>query len=127
MHEEFEKVNDYTLRVTEDISLPDLESSNYYNAHNHKSQLMRIFNFRAAQVTTIVQQASYVIGNSSQTGGGAANSTQMTVQNFDDVQSQLEIELMHAKLKKMGGKPPALEDLRGGFTKKPALGRAANG
>ncbi|HEX2753075.1 MAG TPA: hypothetical protein VHP34_08255 [Alphaproteobacteria bacterium] len=123
MSEKFSKVNDYTLRVTEDISMNGMNSSNYYSGHTQKSELMRIFNFRSAQITTIVQQASYIIGNTSNTGGGAGNSAQVTVQNFDDVQSQLEIELMHAELKKMGGKPPALEDLRGSFTKKPALGR----
>lgn len=126
MAEEFTKVNDYTLRVTEDISVPDINTDSYYTTHKQKSQLMRIFNFRAAQITTIVQQTSYVIGNTSQTGGGAANSTQMSVQNFDDVQSQLEIELMHAKLKELKGNPPALEELRGGFTKKSGLGSLRN-
>lgn len=127
MSEQFDKVNDYTLRVTEDMSLSDMDTSNYYSAFKQRTQLTRIFNFRSAQVTTIFQQNSYVIGKASESGGGAANSTEMTVQNFDDVQSQLEIELMHAKLKKMGGKPPALEDLRGGFTKKPGLGTVRNG
>jgi len=127
MTEEFKKVNDHTLRVTEDISLSDVHGTSYYNQHTQKSQLMRIFNFRSAQITTIAQQASYVISTSGNGGSGAANSTQMSVQNFDDVQSQLEIELMHAKLKELGGKPPSLEDLRGGFTKKPGLGAARNG
>lgn len=126
MEEKFKKLNDYTLQVSVDMSPEDSDIS--YHTHRERSALTRVFNFRAAQVTTIMQQSSYIACSYHYEGGaGVANASQMSVQNFDDVQSQMEIDFMHAKLKELGGKPPALEQLRGGLNKKPGLGGLRNG
>jgi hypothetical protein len=122
MTEKFKVLNDYTLQVSVDMSPKPHRPESYELTET--AALRRIFNFRSAQVTTIMQQSAYIASDySSEGGAGVTAASQMSVQNFDDIQSQLEIEFMHAQLKKMGGNPPALEDLRGGFTKKPALGR----
>jgi len=126
MEENFTKLNDYTLQVTQDMTAPDIDPR--YYEHRAASTLTRLFNFRAAQVTTILNQGSMVAGySSSQGGAGVSSSAQMFVQNFDDIQSQLEIDFMHKKLKELGGTPPALEDLRSGLGKKSGLTAARNG
>lgn len=125
MTEKFEKLNDYTLQVSVDMS-PKAHRPESYEL-GETAKLSRIFNFRSAQVTTIMQQSAYIASDySSEGGAGVTAASQMSVQNFDEIQSQLEIELMHEKLKELGGKPPSLEQLRGGLDKKPGLGGMRN-
>jgi hypothetical protein len=87
--EHYEKLNDYTLSVTNDF---DRQSG-------ADPELRRIFNFKARQITSIFSQYS---------GGGVSNT--MTVQNFSDLDSLAEVELMHQKLKEQGGAPPDLSE-----------------
>lgn len=126
MEEKFQKLNDYTLQVSVDMSPKPKDTENY--DLKERAALRRIFNFRSAQVTTIMQQSGFIASEySSEGGAGITATSQMSIQNFDDVQSQLEIDFMHQKLKELGGKPPALEQLRGGLDKKPGLGGMRNG
>ena len=125
MSEKFEKLNDYTLEVRIDMSPKTHRPESYELGETAK--LRRIFNFRAAQVTTIMQQSAYIASDySSEGGAGVTAASQMNIQNFDDIQSQFEIELMHKKLCELGGKPPSMEQLRGGPNKKPGLGGLRN-
>lgn len=96
------KDNDYTLRVE------DEHSSNSVSYRG----LARIFNFKAAQVTTIYRE--WIAGTA-----GNSLTSQMSVQNFDEVQSQSEIREMRDKLVELGGSPPPLEELAS--LKKPKL------
>jgi len=98
----YTKDNDYTLRVQDDYSSKD----HYFRG------LTRVFNFKAAQVTTIYNE--WIAGSA-----GNTVTSQMHVQNFDEIQSQSEIREMRDKLVELGGSPPPLEELTG--LKKPKL------
>jgi hypothetical protein len=82
-------------------------------------QLRRIFNFRARQVTSIYERGglqSFPIprgGSSyaSEAGYTAAVTSAINIQNFRDIEGQDEIAEMHAELRRLGGKPPPLEDV----------------
>lgn len=87
------KDNDYTLRVhTEELSNT-----------NHSRSITRLFNFKAAQVTTLAREW---IGQSY----GVGSSSNMIIQNFSDIESKDEIREMHAKLVELGGTPPEPDD-----------------
>ena len=58
MKETFEKVNDYTLRV--DQTLESKDDSIGYAASSQHTNLTRLFNFEAAQITTIVKASSLI-------------------------------------------------------------------
>ncbi len=88
-NEAYEKLNDYTLSVINDF---DRQSG-------ADPELRRIFNFKARHITSIFSQYS---------GSGVANA--MLVQNFSDLDSLEEVELMHQKLKAQGGNPPDLAE-----------------
>lgn len=96
--ETFEKLNDYTLSVTTDFG----------RMHKADPELRRIFNFAAQDITTI-----YSMWYST------AVSASLHVQKFSELDSLDEVEMMHAKLCEMGGKPPALP--QGEKLGKPAL------
>lgn len=97
------KDNGYTLRVhTEDFT----------NAH-HSRSITQLFNFKAAQVTTLAREWISV--------SGVTSSTQMNIQNFSDIESKEEIREMHAKLVELGGTPPALDDILPGMDRKKAV------
>jgi hypothetical protein len=87
--ETFEKVNDYTLCASTELG--------HNAAWAHK--ITRLFNFRAAQVTTVYREW---ISNSN----GSTVTSQMVMQNFGDVESQDEIRAMREKLVELGGNPP---------------------
>jgi hypothetical protein len=113
MKEDFEKVNGYTLAVKLTLD----STSGYYSSG--KQELTRIFNFQAGQVTTIARDWLHQ-DRGSESGGSSATALQMSVQNFGDIEAQGELEIMHAKLVELGGKPPALADiLPGNIGKKP--------
>lgn len=126
MKERFEKINDYTIAHV--VELADSENS-YSNTHEkRRTELTRVFNFEAAQMTTIGTSSTITFPRPGYSGGsGASDSMQVTVTDFADLSSVKELHRMHAELKKHGGKPPALEDVLGSFTKKPALGARRNG
>lgn len=93
-------------------------------------RLRRIFNFTAQQVVTLYERGgteSYTIPagsnyGSSSKGYSAAVTSAMQVQNFDDLPNQDDIAAMHGQLKKLGGKPPALDTILGRLNKpKPGL------
>ena len=104
MSEKFNKENDYIVSLT-------LESeSTSQDSFKRTAQIKKIFNFLSAQVITIYtesmgQERGY------NTGGSDSVSTQMVVQNFSDLDSIAEIEMMHRKLKSLGRSPPALEKI----------------
>jgi hypothetical protein len=81
----FEKLNDYTLSVTNDFE----------RQAQADRELRRIFNFKARQVTTIFSQWF-----------GHAVSNTMDVKNFSQLDSLEEVELMRRKLIDLGGRPP---------------------
>ena len=105
MSEEFVKENDYTLSVVKQ-EVMELPSYGSYNAQRTLS-LTRTFNFMSAQVTTVIRDSLFE-SHGSESGGSAAISTQIIIQNFSDIDSKEEIKLMHQKLIEMDGKPPAL-------------------
>lgn len=86
--------NDYTLRVTTEDVTSDIQSQS----------LIRLFNFKARQVTTILRDW---LGDRT----GNAVTAQLNIQNFGDIESQDEINEMREKLIKLGGHPPASETL----------------
>ena len=106
MHDKtFTKEDDYTLLVVTTDTTP-LRSYGSYNTEK-VSNLTRTFNFMAAQVTTVIHDSLFE-SHGEHSGGSAAVSTQMIIQNFSDIDSKEEIKLMHAKLVELGGHPPEL-------------------
>lgn len=103
--EEFTKVNDYTLQVEQ--SQERVLNSNASSFSSYR----RTFNFLAHQVTTDQVEILYITSP----GAGASRVGQQQLvtrtERFDDLPSSLEVQLMHAKMIEMGGKPPALEDV----------------
>lgn len=117
MKETFEKVNDYTLRV--DQTLESKDDSIGYAASSQHTNLTRLFNFEAAQITTIVKTSSLVANRYGHNGGaGASDSVQMHITDFEDLTSVRELSRMHKKLIELGGKPPVLDDVVGNLGKK---------
>lgn len=99
MAEEFSVFNDYTLEV----------GTSFGSGSNHSFHLTRLFNFKAQQVTSIYRD--WITSN------GAAVSTQVLTQNFDEIQGKAELRDMHGKLEEIGGHPPALEEIFGEMNK----------
>lgn len=127
MQEDFEKVNDYTLRVSS--VLYSAKKDHHNTIEKRDIELTRIFNFESAQVTTIGTSATVTMPKPGYSGGsGVSDSMQITITDFADLSSTLEIARMHGKLKELGGKPPALEEVLGNnLGKKPGLGGMRNG
>ncbi|TAL37424.1 MAG: hypothetical protein EPN97_05115 [Alphaproteobacteria bacterium] len=88
--EVFEKLNDYTLSVTNDFA----------RQKGADPELRRIFNFKARQVTSI-----YSMWYSSSV------TSSMQVQKFSELDSLDEVADMHKKLCELGGNPPGLPDV----------------
>lgn len=88
--EVFEKLNDYTLSVTNDFA----------RQKGADPELRRIFNFKARQVTNIYSMWY-----------GASVTTSMTIQKFSELDSLDEVTAMHRKLCEMQGNPPGLPDI----------------
>lgn len=117
MKENFEKVNDYTLRV--DQLLESKTDTVGYAASSQNTRLTRIFNFEAAQITTIVKASSLVANRYGHDGGaGSSDSVQMNITDFEDLTSIRELSRMHKKLIELGGTPPVLDDVVGNLGKK---------
>lgn len=127
MQEDFEKMNDYTLRVTS--VLYSAKKDHYNTIEKRDVELTRIFNFESAQVTTIGTSATVTMPKRGYSGGsGVSDSMQVTITDFADLPSTTELARMHAKLKKLGGNPPALEETLGNnLGKKTGLGAIRNG
>lgn len=92
----FNKVNDYTLNV----------SDGFNNGY-----LTRSFNFAAKQITTVFtasMKEAQGLGYQQNPSVSVAITSQMAIQRFSELDSQDELEMMHAKLKEMGGNPPDL-------------------
>lgn len=117
MSEIYTKENDYTLLVTiaENSEIKQVEDVARIKKETNYS---RIFNFASGQVTTLLQSRIYQSRNTD-SGASAAVSTQMHIQNFTDLPSRIELDMMHAKLTDMGGKPPPLDDVLNGRHKRP--------
>lgn len=92
--ESFDKDNAYTL----------VQNTNYISTNHHNRSIARIFNFKAAQVTTVVRE--WISG----TAGNTIHS-QLDVRNFSEIDSKDEIRDMHQKLVSLGGTPPAIDDI----------------
>lgn len=90
--EEFVKSNDYTLVVSQVYATEKLS----------KPTLVKVFNF-AAQEVTMIYERGYA-----KDGMGVSFSVASTTRNFSELDSLAEVEMMHAKLKDLGGKPPEL-------------------
>lgn len=114
MSEEFEKENDYTLKVT---SIFPTESKLW------KSSLTRLFNFKSAQVTTLYRESVFLArGDYHSSGyrtGMAALTSQMHTDSMAALPSYEELKLMHEKLIELGGKPPELSSIVAFMDKKP--------
>jgi|GEM_PF-1235992 len=118
MKETFEKINDYTLRV--DVEM--FKTSGTINSSEMKRSvtLSRIFNFESAQITTMGTSATVVVPRQGYSGGaGVSDTMDVTVTDFAELSSTRELSRMHAKLRDMGGTPPALDDVLGSLGKKP--------
>ncbi|MDF3022991.1 MAG: hypothetical protein K0R10_352 [Alphaproteobacteria bacterium] len=92
--ESFDKDNAYTL----------VQNINYISTNHHNRSIARIFNFKAAQVTTVTRE--WISG----TAGNTIHS-QLDVRNFSEIDSKDEIREMHQRLVTMGGTPPAIDDI----------------
>lgn len=92
--ESFEKDNAYTL----------VQTTTYIANNHHNRSISRIFNFKAAQVTTVTRELM------SSTAGHAIHG-QLDVRNFSEIDSKDEIREMHQKLVALGGTPPAIDDI----------------
>jgi hypothetical protein len=88
--EVFEKLNDYTLSVTNDFA----------RQSGADPELRRIFNFRARQVTNIYSMWD-----------NAGVTTSMQIQKFSELDSLDEVCAMHKKLCELDGNPPGLPDI----------------
>ena len=105
MPTEYKKEDDYTLVATN--TLPT------------GGTISRFFNFASQQVTTIFREKAEVSGEMRAYGsdGGVsvaravALTSQMQVQKFSDLDSAVEVSLMHDRLVQAGGHPPALADI----------------
>lgn len=109
MSEQFVKENAYTISVIKQ----EEDSHSSHNADDRiykKFTLTRTFNFLSGQITTIACSTVFQ-SRGSNAGGSSATSTQMTIQNFEDIQSLKEIQLMHKKLVDCGGTPPDLSEI----------------
>lgn len=106
----YEKEGDYTLRVT--TTVKDSSYACGVNVEN-LSRMTRIFNFAAQQITTVEQSQQRQYSSYSQKDNSSSVSSCLHIQNFHDVASPVEIELMHAKLVALGGNPPALDTIAG--------------
>jgi hypothetical protein len=92
--ESFDKDNDYTL----------VQNTTYISTNHHNRSISRIFNFKAAQVTTVTREWI------SSSAGNTIHS-QLDVRNFSEIDSKDEIREMHQKLVALGGTPPAIDDI----------------
>lgn len=112
--EKFIADNDYTLSVVT-TQRPTEDSS-----FKSYTTITRTFNFMAQQVTTHVRDA--LLGNAGgyKYGGAGSIANSVTQQHFDEFRSDAEIIFMHAKLKELGGNPPAIEEITRGAQKKRA-------
>ena len=114
----FRKIDEYTLQAITPLG----EKDEWGNA-----RIRRIFNFQARDVTTLYERGGKVDykipGNSNYVEKAAAAmavTSSMTQRSFSDFDSMEEIIAMHAKLKSLGGTPPAIDDLVNTLPKKPA-------
>jgi hypothetical protein len=105
--EEYVKENDYTISALRQRETVLVKADYPLTA---VSSLTRSFNFLAQLVTTVTRDYVYQAGGYKY-GGSSGVSVTTAVQNFDDIQSQGEIEAMHARLKALGGNPPELDEL----------------
>jgi hypothetical protein len=96
--EAFEKLNDYTLSVTND----------FQRMAQADPELRRIFNFEARQVTNI-----YTMWY------GSGISTNMQIQKFSELDSLDEVKRMHQKLCDLGGDPPGIAEILSPVNKPP--------
>lgn len=104
MQENFQKICDYTLR----IDIENMHSRD--DGVRRGDSITRLFNFRARQLTTVERSWIYE-PRGGDAGGSAALSTHSRTESFDDLPGDSEIPLMHAKLRELGGEPPALEEV----------------
>jgi hypothetical protein len=102
--EEFNRVNDYTLRV--DTRHAEWERSGVTKI----TSCTTLFNFLKCQQTTIHRDWIYE-GRGTQSAGTAALTTHVLHENFDDLPCTDEVRLMHKMLKRLGGKPPAIDQV----------------
>ncbi len=97
MAEKFEKMNDYTLLVSSDLS----RVAGYLHGGR---VLTNIFNFQTRQKTTIYD---HVISYNTQ----MSVASQMQIENFKDIECKDEVIAMHEKLRELGGNPPDMPDI----------------
>jgi hypothetical protein len=72
-----------------------------------EKNMAETFNFKSTQVTTVYREWMYDPKSYNGAGytGYAALTSQMHIQNFRDVESGDEIEMMRKKLIELGGNP----------------------
>jgi hypothetical protein len=117
LSETFNRIGDHILRVDFKRDEGTCDDVWKYNGYT------RMFNFLSRQVTT-VHRDWLCEGRGSEAGGSSALSSHVIVESFDDLPSAGELKLMHAKLRELGGSPPALDDILPGAVGKTAKVRA---
>lgn len=116
MTETITKENDYTLKI---VQTDDSTSSWGGNVPVHiRNSYTRIFNFAAGQITTLPVTKIFQ-SLEGRAAGNSSISSQMHIQNFTDLPSTLELEILHKKLEDLGGHPPPLNDVLNGRSKRP--------
>lgn len=101
-----QKLNDYTLYESKSIVSKNDDDWFRENSICHE------FNFLARQRTTTVE---FVLWDKKNKQSSVGVST--TIHNFRDIEGDAEIVRAHAALVKLGGRPPALDDV---LDRKPA-------
>lgn len=107
MTETITKENDYSLKIE------NIET----NIYGH-DKITRSFNFASGQITTLFVSQRFHHGGYKSGGAGAATSN-MHIQNFTDLSSTIELEILHKKLEELDGHPPPLGDVLNGRHKRP--------
>lgn len=89
---EYEKLDDQTLAVSQDVSALTNDSTHRY--------LRRIFNFRAKSVTTIYETRC----------GGSSTSPTLSERSFSEIDGKGALQDAFDKLVELGGNPDPLQE-----------------
>lgn len=101
-----QRIDDHTL--FESTSVVTRNDDSWFR----EQRICREFNFLSRQRTTSVEFTLWNKKSQHQSTGAA-----VTVDNFRDIEGQEEIARAHALLVRLGGKPPALEEVIGAAAK----------
>lgn len=112
------KDSDYEITQHRVTTSTIIRKNSGYSSHEpmmREQSIARTFNFLSGKITTIVSDAIYQGADTKEYAAAAGVGVSTFTEFFAEQATQLEIEKMHAELKKQGGKPPSLEEIRNGY------------